>query len=67
MTPSSAVASLTEAAEGGGQLLGQALVQLSGVGTGCWPGSCAMAEAGAVQVDEAGSTRGFYRAAVCLA
>ena len=31
------------------------------------PAGRAMAEAGTVRVDEAGSTRGFYGAAVCLA
>ena len=31
------------------------------------PAGRAMAEAGTVRVDEAGSTRGFYGAAACLA
>ena len=49
-------------------VLGQALVQLSGVGDWLLARRLrAMAEAGAVRVDEAGSTRGFYGAAVCLA
>lgn len=49
-------------------VLGQALVQLSGVGDWLLARRLrAMAEAGTVRVDEAGSTRGFYGAAVCLA
>ena len=49
-------------------VLGQALVQLSGVGDWLLAQRLrAMVEAGTVRVDEAGSTRGFYGAAVCLA
>ena len=43
-------------------------VQLSGVGDWLLARRLrAMAEAGTVRVDEAGSTRGFYGAAACLA
>ena len=59
---------LTEKPQKVANVLGQALVQLSGVGDWLLARRLrAMAEAGAVRVDEAGSTRGFYGAAVCLA
>lgn len=59
---------LTEKPQKVANVLGQALVQLSGVGDWLLARRLrAMAEAGTVRVDEAGSTRGFYGAAVCLA
>lgn len=59
---------LTEKPQKVANVLGQALVQLSGVGDWLLARRLrAMAEAGAVRVDEAGSTRGFYGAAACLA
>ena len=58
---------LTEKPQKVANVLGQALVQLSGVGDWLLARRLrAMAEAGTVRVDEAGSTRGFYGAAVCL-
>ena len=51
---------LTEKPQKVANVLGQALVQLSGVGDWLLARRLrAMAEAGAVRVDEAGSTRGF--------
>lgn len=59
---------LTEKPQKVANVLGQALVQLSGVGDWLLARRLrAMAEAGTVRVDEAGSTRGFYGAAACLA
>ena len=59
---------LTEKPQKVANVLGQALVQLSGVGDWLLARRLrAMVEAGTVRVDEAGSTRGFYGAAVCLA
>ncbi len=55
---------LTEKPQKVANVLGQALVQLSGVGDWLLARRLrAMAEAGTVRVDEAGSTRGFYGAA----